>query len=573
MIESKTPETASTQPSHSRLDFHMGEAFCRIASDYPTVLDVILEQVQNAIDANARSILVLLNRKTRHIAIRDDGDGASREKLEKALQEVCLSQKERGKLGRFGIGLISPLDKCHASTFISCSRNKEGGYMEWKFDTNDIRKQQRDVQIPCRSRPELTFIAHKNMRAKKGQTTVLWRTEVNILRYSPDKIISRITSIDALAEAILERFGAAMRRNNVILNLKFENEDGTKELREGIRAKLFTGRPLGKVIIDDENAGKVTIDLFLAPKTTKGQNGKVIVGEADNDYRFGFNLFARSADGVLPEEISQALLSGVFEGEILGEKVKLHSTRKSFEKDDAFVGFGAAIESWFQKYGAKHLEEVKEARRDQRYQELGLQSLREIEEMLRNPAFADIRKVLEGFSDGSVGKGHAPVPKNRVGDKQDEKSLSTRGTNPKEGDGDSTPHDSATEDDPAHTPFTVAGPRGKQRTVVKRDSVGLQFSYIAMDGSDRLWELDTRLGVLHFNTNHPIFVACDEGSGRKLRQLQETVAVNALMIQAMPDDYAETLRYAFDETLRPLSYLFHVSPAFNLRKRPTASSE
>ena len=38
----------------------MGEAFIRVASDYPTILDVILEQVQNALDANSKKIFILL---------------------------------------------------------------------------------------------------------------------------------------------------------------------------------------------------------------------------------------------------------------------------------------------------------------------------------------------------------------------------------------------------------------------------------------------------------------------------------------------------------------------------------
>lgn len=551
----------SSAAGSSKLNFHMGEAFCRVASDYPTILDVILEQIQNALDADAKTVSVVLNRKTRHIAIRDDGDGVTRAQFEESLQGVCLSQKEIGKLGRFGIGLISPLDKCHTSTFTSCARGVQNGYMEWTFVTEDIRRQARDVRIPCRARPDVFYIKTKGQSGPKGATTVMWRTEVNIIQYSTDKFISRITSIDALAEAIFERFGAVMRRNKVVLNLKFVNQDGTAEIREGIKAKLFTGRSLGEVIINNPDAGKVSIRLFLAPKTTKGQNGKVLVGEADNDYRFGFNLLARSPESMLNDEVVSALTSGVFEGEILAEKVTLHSTRKLFERDDAFLGFCTAVETWFQNHGAKHLEDVKEARRDIRYQDLGLESLREIEEMLRNPAFADILSVLSSFKLGSTGSGHTPRAKGI----QDELPDPSHTKSHNKGGGKSD-QSNAIDNSPDHNSFTVVGPRGTQRTMAKRDSVGLQFSYIAMDGSDRLWELDIRQGILHFNVNHPIWVACDV-SDRKVRQLQETVAINALMIQAMPAESSDMLRFAFDEVLRPLSHLFHVSPAFNLRKK------
>ena len=548
----------------SRLDFHMGEAFCRVASDYPTVLDVILEQVQNAIDANAKTITVVLSRKTRHIAIRDDGDGVSKKTFEEALQRVCLSGKEAGKLGRFGIGLISPLDKCREFTFISYPRTGASSYLEWKFVTRDIRAQSHEPTIPLRERSDLIFINKKNQKGPKGKSTVMWRTEVNIIGYSADKMISRITSIDALASAILERFGTAMRRNKVVLNLKFIDENGSIENREGVRAKRFTGHPLKEVTITEPDVGRVTFRMYLATKTTKGQVGKVLVGEEDNDYRFGFSLLARSANKLLSDDVASAMTSGVFEGEIVGESVTLHSTRKAFERDDAFVGFCAAVETWYEKYGSAHLEAANEASKDARYQELGLESLRQIEEMLRDPAFSDLRSVLDSFKLGNVGSGH--TPRKKVTGIQNERALSTHGLNSQESGQNAHTNGEPSEDRPEHRPYTVTGPRGKQRMLVKRDSVGLQFSYIAMDGSDRLWELDDQQGVLHFNVNHPTWVICDV-SDRKVKQLQETVAVHALLIKAMPDELEETLRYSLDEMLRPILCLYHGSAAFNLRRR------
>lgn len=556
-----TPLKADRKASFSRLGLHMGEAFCRIASDYPTILDVTLEQVQNAIDANARTVWVVLNRKTRQIAIRDDGDGRTQAEFEEAILEVCRSRKERTKLGRFGIGLVSPLGKCEFSTFTSAPRNARHGYMEWTFRTEDIRRQSVEPVIPVRARAELCHSARRG-GVPRGETGVLWKTEVCIHKYSRDKMISRIDSIDALADEILSRFGEAMRRHKVVLNLKFTNEDGTEEVREGVRAKQFKGRAIGTIVIRNEDAGAVTFTLFLAPATTKGINGKVGVGEADNDFSFGFNLFARSATGIVSEAAAAALLSGIFEGTIRSERVKLHSTRTSFEKDAAFVGFCTAIDEWYARHGAKHIEKEKEAGRDERYQKLGKESLQEIEAMLKDPAFSDILKVLDFFKVGSVGKGHAPRPDSAIVGAQEHPSITTQDPPPSEGgEGEGGSGGDPRADRPSHHPFTAMGPRGKPRTLVKRDSIGLQFSYIAMDGSDRLWELDAKCGILHFNINHETWVACD-GSDRKIRQLQETVAVYALMIQAMPDETAEILRFAFDESLRPLTHLFHSSPAF-----------
>lgn len=555
--------------AQSSLGLHMGEALCRIASTYPTILDVILEQVQNAIDANAKSISVVLNRKTRHVAIRDDGDGVSVSSLDSALQKICRTQKQQDKLGRFGIGLISPLDKCHSFTFTSCPKGSKE-YTEWKFVTEEIREQDKNIDLVRKSRPDIFFLADKSKSGPKGKTSVMWKTEVNIYKYSDDKTISRITSIDSLAESILERFGHAMRRNKVVLNLKFVNENGENEVREGIRAKQFTGRPLAEVTLQNDDAGKVTFRLFMAVKTTKGQLGKVSVGEQSNDYRFPFNLMARAAEGLLSDEARQALLSGFFEGEIFAEKVELHATRKAFKKDDAFVGMCIAIDTWFETYGIQHLEKVKGENRDERYQELGLRSLREIEEMFNLPAFEVYRSVIASFKLGTVGQGHTPRQNKAVVGKQDEPALSTKGThgvqsNQGDGSGGSQIADS---DIPEHLPFTVAGPRGTKRTLVRNsDSAGLQISHIPMDGSSRLWELDSRQGILHFNINHPIWVACDV-SDRKIMQLQETVAINALMLEVVPDELKDAVRYVFDESLPSMIHLFHKSFAFNPQIRP-----
>ena len=559
----------------SRLDFHMGAAFCRVAGAYPTLLDVILEQVQNALDANAKTVSVVLNRKTRHIAIRDDGDGVDVETFEQALQRVCLTGKERGKLGRFGIGLISPLDKCEEFTFTSGPKGTTGEYREWTFVTDNIRAQEKDVSIPRRQRPELFFIHKKGVSGKQGTKTVIWRTEVNIIKYSADKLISRITSIDALVEAILDRFSATMRKNDVVLNVKFTNESGGNEARDDIRAKLFTGRSLTEVVINEKVVGRVVFRLYLAAKTAKaGQQGKVIVGEIDNDYRFPFGLLARSANELLSDHVSAALLSGVFEGEIVGENVTLQATRKAFERDDAFFGFCTAIETWFEKHGANHLDEVKERERDKRYQDLGLESLVYLEEMFKSPAFDDLRSVFESFRLGTVGSGQGPR-EHAVG-KQDERSLSTHGPSgePKSpNEGEPAKRDrSGAETDLGHQPFTSAGPKGKQRTLVRRGNSGLQFSYLPMDGSDRLYEFDSRQGVLHFNINHPTWVACDV-SDRKVRQLQESVAIVALTSLGMPDEFGEVMRYGTDVILRALVHTYHASPAFSYLRGKKRSKE
>ena len=412
---------------YSRLALNEGEILLRTASIYPTLLLVVLEQVQNALDANAKHIGIVLNRKTRHIAIRDDGDGVSRSKFEGALLSVGSSRKTSDKLGRFGIGLISPLGKCQRSTFTSLSKaDQTAGYLEWTFITDDIRSQSKEVRIPCRPRPDLQFRSSKGQGAEKrgGVTMLSWRTEVDIYKYSTDKVISRIESVDVLIESIFERYAAAMRRNEVELSVKFVEEDGTEHIREKIKASTYSGKLLGEISFIEEDVGRVRFNLYLARKTQKGYAGKVVVGEIGNDYRFGFSTFVRTTEGLLPDEVADALVSGIFEGEILGEKIRLNSSRKSFEANSALVGFCTAIESWYREHGKRHLEKIEGESEDERYQELGARSLATIEEMLRdNPAFAKLREAINGFMVGNIGKGHTPPDEQIVVGRQEKPSI------------------------------------------------------------------------------------------------------------------------------------------------------
>ena len=557
----------------SSIDLHIGLALLQVASAYPTLLAVILEIVQNALDANARRIDLLFNRQKRNLAIRDDGDGVGRDDFERALRSICRTQKQDGKLGQFGIGLISPLDKCRGFRFTSCPKGSST-YLAWTFITALIKEQAADVSVPCKEVSSLRYIPEGvQIKAVDGVTDVWWRTEVNVADIYEDRHISRIDSIDYLKEAILSRFSATMRRNKVVLNIKFIDESGNAEQSPPIRAKQFTGRQLPEIIVDDAYAGRVTFRLYQSTPTVKGLRGVVLVGKEGDEFRFPLARLIRSAENgkLLDRDVAEALLSGVFEGEILGQKVWLAASRTAFKENDALIGFLDAIEKWFRKFGHKHFEESTEKRREKRYQDLGLASLMAIKDMLDQPAFASMLAALGDLKIGSIGRGHADPGDEAVIGLQSEKSLAVKG---EKGAGKmrGPEQDSATpEERESHMPLTAAGPRGKQRANVKHGSFGIQFSYVSVEGSDCLWTFDVRAGILRFNINHPRWADCDS-SDRKLRQLQETVALMAIMRLSIPAD-AQTMaaiELMLEELVAPLIFLYHNSRAFVTGRAPTS---
>ena len=105
--------------SLSTLDVHMGSVLMHIASDtYTTLPRTVLEGVQNAIDADADTITIIVDMRTRDIIIRDDGNGVTVKMFDDALTQICNSTKTPDKLGRFGRGMapnISLLEslKCY----------------------------------------------------------------------------------------------------------------------------------------------------------------------------------------------------------------------------------------------------------------------------------------------------------------------------------------------------------------------------------------------------------------------------------------------------------------------------
>jgi hypothetical protein len=86
-----------------------------------------------------------------------------------------------------------------------------------------------------------------------------------------------------------------------------------------------------------------------------------------------------------------------------------------------------------------------------------------------------------------------------------------------------------------------------------------------MEGSSRLWELDALNGILHFNIRHPLWVQCDTqdaAGARKVCQLQEFIAIQALTLHSAPPDSLPIMGRTFDEMSEAFAFLIENSTAF-----------
>src|SRR3989344_1995365 len=117
-----TAQKANPDSNYSRLGLFEGSAFALIAERAEDLMAAMSESVQNSLDEETSIITIVLNRKTRHIAVRDDGRGVDRDQFEVKLRNSGRSQKKRGDLGRHGLGFLAFLGKCEYFTFTSCPK-------------------------------------------------------------------------------------------------------------------------------------------------------------------------------------------------------------------------------------------------------------------------------------------------------------------------------------------------------------------------------------------------------------------------------------------------------------------
>lgn len=517
----------------TKIQFNQGRALLHLASMYPTLLEVILELVQNALDCDVRAnrIWIKIDYKTRTVYVRDNGAGITVTKFNQALGSVAEpGRKGEGSLGQFGLGLIAALGKCVKFIFTSCPAPHSDLFQEWIFDTEAIVNQRHELVIPTRPRQDLTLREHA-----RGKMAVKWRSEMVLQNFTIDQFISRVP-IDALIGGIQDRYASVMRRNKVAISITIIDENGHKEERPNVTAPEFRGRKLPEQKLANDDAGETLFRMFVSPKTKRGErHGRVLVGVRGNEFRFPFHYLARSVADLLNPEAVLALQSGLFEGEILGEKIKLHPSRRTFEKDDALIGFCISVDEWFEQFGQKFLDEAKRSRQEERFQELGLRSMKVLEQLLKgNEALLNIVRSF----------GHA-VP--GEGPDKERKPERDRSQNPEPRQPSEQPEEGPPRTKPDKPDLKVRGPCGRNQKLVSREGFGLRFSHEAMEGSPDLWKLDTSEGVLSFNIRHPLWIACDERSDVVLMKLQETVAIQALTLEIMPANLRHAQRQALDE--------------------------
>lgn len=559
---------AGTDPvdsGESEIDFHRGQALLSFCTRYPSLMKTLLEMIQNGIDNEASAIFVGVDLDRRQVIVADNGVGTTLDKFEEALRSVAKSVKRPGKLGRFGIGLVSPIDKCDTYAFSSVPAGQKHG-LTWTFREEDIQDQHDKLVIPRKPTPNLPKVGGKFAEYQTGPFKTQYRTHIKLSGVTRDKQIS-LVDIDAFESEIHQNFGTAMLKYGVHVRVVLINE-GEQSVRD-IDPEPFKGEPFEVITYRDSAAGQVEIELYRAPRQRGQRSGKTTVMMFDDDFGVPMSAFARQARFASLNEKGEVTVwdfvrdavtvldSGFFEGNIKCQHIELNADRTSFVYNDALHGLYVVLSNWYDEHGQKLYEAEREEDDRNRYERLGAASLEKLKELLQNSLWKKFGR---------------PTPEPDGTEEAEETTDDEGGEKPGTRGGDGTggggePRGGSGEGKHPTKPRPGgSGDSGdKSRASVHGASQGLSFSYDELPGNMRLWEFDFQTGTLILNIRHPVWVKLDETKGKHtarndkwIMHLQEWLALellNLLVSYSSAEDL-EANRELIDRRIDPYVEIF-----------------
>lgn len=535
------PNAVIAVTGKAALAVHMGNTLRRLAEVYPTLHEVIMEWIQNALDAHATRIRITVDYQRRIAVGQDNGDGAGYERFCRALQSIAESIKDQSAMGRWALGLISPLFKCDEFTFTSCPKRPgthplDSTYLEFKFNSTELGARHDIDGIPYTELRQLRYCADSKKCGDRGPLKfVPWRSQIRVEGFTTDRVISRVRFNDLSGE-VRDKYGVVLKKLGTVITVLNIDANG-KRSELIIDPPTFEGEQMPEWRTVEADAGECVFRMYKAPKQSGTRKGRVNFGERNGVFRLPTNQFLIVVADMLDSEVYGAFKAGYFSGEILGQRIEIASNRKSFVRNDALVGFCVAINQWWQTVGKPYVDQLQLEEQDSRFQATGLQALTLLDSYL--DASGQREEVLGSISIGTIGAGHT---QRRSAGMQSQPSVSIKALEQKKMPGppkvESGPPPSV--EHLGHAPMTVAGPRGRTRTYVRHGSTGIQLQYSELLTSD-IYSFDGERGILEYNVRHPLWQAC-ERTDAMLVQFQFWVATQALVVhrhsQLAPDQVA-----------------------------------
>jgi len=521
---------------------HQGGALHNMVKEYPTSPAVLKELIQNSIDVDfggASKIEIVVDFDHDTICYFDNGPGLTALNFETAVKTFGHSIKKGDKYGRFGIGLASPLSIADFQFVTAPSGDR---YRSYSFNRAKLFAVE-SGGYPILEKVSNTFFhgdeKTPGIRPQKSEV-VWWRTGIFMSDLTKDKQ-KRKLDIDTLAADVQSAYGKKLVELDTKITIRVI-EDG-KTTETSFKAKLYQGKALPEWTKVHPCVGRVTARLYLAPIGYVGPH-RIDVGPGDNPSRVPFNKLYLTPGfyACLGEATKAALNSKLFQGELVGENLQLLTNRKGFTQDDALLDFALALDEWYEEVGRAYHEDEKRERKANRYQSIGLAVIERLRPSLLGPN-SPFANILAQAEYGSIGKGHADVPKKSltgqeifakvpVGkkvDKRDQEEHGSGGTNAEHAQ---------------HHPDVVIGPDGGRRQVVRGHSTGFHMNFT--DTGERMFWFNRLAACITINNTHPAFVSIEK-SDTHLERYYSMLIATALRLELEDDERLKEAQRVFSE--------------------------
>lgn len=370
--------------------FHYGRTLLHLADSYARPTQVILELIQNAIDAGAKNIYlkVVAGRASRQriIYCADDGAGASFEELEQRFQRISEQQKT-GKIGHKGIGNLASLAIAEGFSLTT----RPGGplatrerYFTIKLSRTGLEEMAEGVTLPyLRETKEFRPGAEHKLATDFGISTLL------IVQGVRQAALRQLADASTIAQTIENRFAPQILERKIRI---WVDAGGHRLL---VQPAAFPGTPETTEI--ETLSGTVRFEIFVGTKPVKTPKLAVIHGKTpEEQYAIPFGPFLEISPAV-----REVFNSGLLQGNVYVPFCRLTPDREEFEYDDELSAFWEALETYAKLYGRKILERISEEKRDVKIAQVLLGALRRLEKFL-----AGHREEFIPLFRGQVSEGH-----------------------------------------------------------------------------------------------------------------------------------------------------------------------
>lgn len=553
------------QLDEAEVGVHLGNILMdHLADKYPSLVLTLLEGVQNAIDASATKVMIFVDQRERTMFMLDNGEGVEETRFNKAIRTIGQTIKSSKKLGRYGIGVISPINKCDRFYFIS--KGDARGYVGWPFIATAIRQATTQLKIQPILMTEPPAIPTVLATALLGYQ-MTWQTMLIMEKIVEDKVIA-LVDLDELTERIVGSLGHRMKQNNVTCRVVIIREDGTVEERD-IKPRTYTGKSLGVFELYGEKCGFVTLELYQVPLTAgkRHREGIVSVSEAVKIYPLPWPQVRQQLQptswvkefkaDLTP--VMDALSSGIVEGLVLVDNIRIDTSRKYFHNDEPLQDLLFVLQDWYVKGGYSLFDEEQAIERDRHQRQLAGEMLEELDGWARGGGeWGDLMGVYRtNVALGRVGEGHSEVD-SPVG--RDEHLSTRRGRGGAGKTREASESTSRTKGEPRgprgsykDTPVGVLG-KGTRRTMVRHDSTGLWIDVVDFTLGTQLFSFDRTKGELLFNSGNEVWSRL-YGANERRRAKYHDQQIKHLMLWVIIElgTYLDLPQEQFDEVCERLN--------------------